>query len=357
MGKWVVAIPVHFMLVIGLLNACGGEPTTTPVSAPTSTSTPSASLTPTPSPTSSPTPTPSSSPSPTPTPSPTTAKASPTPSPTPSKTPSPTPELSSPAGEALAALTVGKAGSGEDYDRDTQFGGWADPDGNGCDARNDILARDLTNPVSTNGCIITSGTLADPYTGTTINFERGPATSSDVQIDHVVALGNAWITGADRLTQDKRVALANDPLNLLAVDGPTNGSKSAQDASEWLPPNTSFRCEYVARQIAVKARYDLFVTAPEKQAMTEVLGGCPDQKLSEAGPIPQVPVTASAPPAPQPVEPQPPAPAEPALPGGDVYYENCAAARAAGAAPLYKGQPGYRPGLDRGGEEGVACED
>jgi len=356
-GKWIVAIPVHFTLVIGLLSACGGEPATPPVAAPTASSTPSSSATTTPTPSLSPTPTPTRTPSPTPTPSPTTATASPTPSPIPSKTPTPTPELSSPAGEALAALTVSKAGSGEDYDRDTQFGDWADPDNNGCDARNDILARDLTNPVSSDGCTITSGTLSDPYTGTTINFERGPATSSDVQIDHVVALGNAWITGADRLTQDKRVALANDPLNLLAVDGPTNGSKSAQDASEWLPPNTSFRCEYVALQIAVKTRYDLFVTAPEKQAMTEVLAGCPDQELPEAGPIPQLPATTPEPPAPEPVEPQPPAPAEPALPGGDVYYENCAAARAAGAAPIYIGQPGYRAGLDRGGEEGVACED
>lgn len=241
MGKWIVAIPVHFTLVIGLLSACGGEPATPPVAAPTASSTPSSSATITPTPSSSPTPTPTPTPSPTPPPSPTTAKASPTPSPTPSKTPTTTPELSSPAGEALAALTVGTAGSVEDYDRDTQFGGWADPDNNGCDARNDILARDLTNPVSSDGCTITSGTLSDPYTGTTINFERGPATSSDVQIDHVVALGNAWITGAERLTQDKRVALANDPLNLLAVDGPTNGSKSAQDAAEWLPPNCTDR--------------------------------------------------------------------------------------------------------------------
>lgn len=90
--------------------------------------------------------------------------------------------------------------------------------------------------------------------------------------------------------------------------------------------------------------------------MTEVLAGCPDQELPEAGPIPQLPATTPEP-APEPVEPQPPAPAEPALPGGDVYYENCAAARAAGAAPIYIGQPGYRAGLDRGGEEGVACED
>ncbi|WP_270451720.1 GmrSD restriction endonuclease domain-containing protein [Kocuria marina] len=256
-------------------------------------------------------------------------------------------------------MTVSQAGSGDDYDRDAQFGGWADPDGNGCDARNDILARDLTNPVSSDGCTITSGVLADPYTETTINFVRGVATSSDVQIDHVVALGNAWITGADRLSQQKRVALANDPLNLLAVDGPTNGSKSAQDASQWLPPNASFHCQYVARQIAVKTRYDLFVTEPEKQAMTKVLTGCPDQGLPEAGPIPQVPqapAITSDPPAPEPA--QPPAAVEPVAPGGDdIYYENCAAARAAGAAPIYRGEPGYRPGLDKGGEEGVACED
>jgi hypothetical protein len=186
---------------------------------------------------------------------------------------------SSSAAQVLEELPVDRAASGEDYDRLEQFGDWADPDGNGCDARNDILARDLTGVVVDDDCRVLSGVLHDPYTGATIDFVRGPATSADVQIDHVVALKNAWITGADRLTRDQRVALANDPLNLQAVDGPTNGDKSASDAAAWLPPAEGYRCEYVARQIAVKAKYQLFVTAGEKEAMAEVLAGCPEQAL------------------------------------------------------------------------------
>lgn len=251
----------------------------------------------------------------------------------------PDPEGSSPAERALAALPVEDAASGQDYDRLAQFGNWADPDGNGCDARNDVLARDLTGDVlDDDGCTVLSGTLEDPYTGRTIAFERGPLTSADVQIDHVVALKNAWVSGADRLAPDERTALANDPLNLRAVDGPTNGEKSASDAAEWLPPNESFRCEYVATQIAVKARYELSVTAPERDAMAGVLAGCPDQDV----PSDVVPAGEDVAAGPSPAE--------------EVYYADCAAVRAAGAAPLRSDQPGYRPALDRGGLEGLACE-
>jgi len=247
---------------------------------------------------------------------------------------------SSPAEQALAALQVEAAGSGDDYSRLDQFGDWADPDGNGCDARNDVLARDLVDEVlGDDGCTVRSGTLHDPYTATTIQFVRGPATSADVQIDHVVALKNAWISGADRLGQDDRVALANDPLNLQAVDGPTNGDKSASDASQWLPPNEEYHCEYVARQIAVKTRYGLSVTTDEKQAMSEVLSGCPDQDVPESVASAQAADAGAAPAQEQ-----------------DIYYENCEAVRAAGAAPLHEEDPGYRPELDRGGAPGVACE-
>ncbi|MFW6188720.1 MAG: GmrSD restriction endonuclease domain-containing protein [Actinomycetota bacterium] len=266
--------------------------------------------------------------------------------------------LSSPAGRALAALPVEDAGSGADYDRLEQFGDWADPDGNGCDTRNDVLARDLTGVVvADDGCTVRSGTLEDPYTGTTIPFVRGPATSADVQIDHVVALQNAWITGADRLTQDERADLANDPLNLLAVDGPTNGDKSAADAAEWLPPNEAYRCEYVARQIAVKSRYGLFVTAAEKDAMAGVLAGCPDQGLPPASTTGGAAPSTGAPASTDPADPGggSPVPATEPSSSGGTSYADCAAARAAGAAPLRSGDPGYRPGMD-GDRDGVACE-
>lgn len=166
------------------------------------------------------------------------------------------------------------------YER-TQFGdGWMVI--NGCDTRNIILHRDLKNPVVGDGCKVLSGTLEDPYTGKTIVFKRGAGTSDAVQIDHVVALSNAWQTGAGLLTPQRREELANDPLELLAVDGKANQNKSDGDAATWLPPNKAFRCQYTARQIAVKAKYDLWVTPPERDAMVRILTTCPGQALPSA---------------------------------------------------------------------------
>jgi hypothetical protein len=163
------------------------------------------------------------------------------------------------------------------YTRDEFGPAWADVDRNGCDTRNDILARDLTNETfkpGTSNCVVTAGTLADKYTGTIINFVRGQDTSSDVQIDHIVPLSDAWQKGAQQLNADQRKELANDPLNLMAADGPTNGAKGDKDAATWLPPNKTFRCEYVARQIAVKAKYRLWVTQAEHSAIAGILEGC-----------------------------------------------------------------------------------
>lgn len=179
----------------------------------------------------------------------------------------------------LEALSVKGKAPMTGYDR-SQFGpAWKDVDRNGCDTRNDILRRDLKGvsfKPGTRGCVVASGTLDDPYTGKQIAFVRGPQ-SSKVQIDHVVALGNVWVSGGQKLSQDQKAAIANDPLNLLAVDGPANMAKSDKDASGWLPKNKDFRCSYVARQIAVKGKYNLSVTPAEKQAMARVLGSCPGQ--------------------------------------------------------------------------------
>ena len=168
------------------------------------------------------------------------------------------------------------------YARD-QFGAaWADVDHNGCDTRNDILKRDLTGivyKVGTRSCVVASGVLVDRYSGESIDFVRGNVTSMAVQIDHVVALSNAWQTGAFKLTVEQRTALANDPLNLFAVKGSLNLQKSDGDAATWLPPMKSFRCAYVAQQIAVKAKYSLWVVPPEKAAMVAILAKCPGQKL------------------------------------------------------------------------------
>ena len=165
-----------------------------------------------------------------------------------------------------------------------QFGpAWADVDRNGCDTRNDILKRDLTSityRAKTRNCVVESGTLIDRYSGETINFVKGNISSMEVQIDHVVALSNAWQTGAFKLSADQRKALSNDPLNLFAVKGRLNSQKGDGDAATWLPPLKSFRCSYVAQQIAVKAKYSLWVTAPEKAAMVSILAKCPTQKVS-----------------------------------------------------------------------------
>jgi len=159
-----------------------------------------------------------------------------------------------------------------------QFGQtWADVNRNGCDTRNDILQRDLTNlsfRAGTRDCVVESGKLIDPYSGITINFIKGVKSSMEVQIDHVVALSNAWQTGAFKLTIEKRTQFANDPDNLLAVQGRLNSQKGDGDAATWLPPLKSYRCTYVAKQIAVKAKYGLWVTAPEKAAMKSILAKC-----------------------------------------------------------------------------------
>jgi hypothetical protein len=180
-----------------------------------------------------------------------------------------------------AQVTKGRAAK-TGYTR-AQFGPeWADVDRNGCDTRNDILKRDLTNIVfkeKTKSCTVLSGTLVDPFSGETINFVQGVKTSSEVQIDHTVALSNAWQTGAFKLTADQRKAFANDPLNLLAVKGKLNSQKGDGDAATWLPPLKSYRCEYVSRQIAVKIKYSLWFTAPEKEAMIRILKSCPEKGL------------------------------------------------------------------------------
>lgn len=270
------------------------------------------------------------------------------------------PAYASKALDVLATLPVKGRAPKTGYSRD-QFGqAWADVDRNGCDTRNDTLRRDLTAvalKAGTHDCVVLSGALNDPYTAKLINFVRGNSTSSAVQIDHVVALSDAWQKGAQQLSPAQRLAFANDPLNLLAVDGPANMQKSDGDAATWLPANKSYRCAYVARQISVKASYALWVTQAEHDAMARILADCPDAMA----PTNEQPPAAAAAPAAAPAEPAAPAPAPapaivPAAPApAAVYYANCAAVRAAGAAPIRRGQPGYSSKLDRDGD-GIACE-
>ncbi len=161
-----------------------------------------------------------------------------------------------------------------------QFGdAWSDdvsvPGGhNGCDTRNDVLREQLADVVikpGTNGCVVLSGVLSDPYSGATIEFQRGPDTSDQVQIDHLVALSDAWQTGAQQWEETARRNFANDPLNLQATSGRINHEKGDSDAASWLPPNTAYRCAYVSRIVDVKAAYGLWVTQAEHDAIARVL--------------------------------------------------------------------------------------
>ncbi|KFI64268.1 GmrSD restriction endonuclease domain-containing protein [Bifidobacterium cuniculi] len=257
--------------------------------------------------------------------------------------------------DVLETLPVKGRAPKTGYSRD-QFGAaWADVDHNGCDTRNDVLNRDLTDVTykdGTHDCVVTSGVLDDPYTGTRIDFTRGQDTSTAVQIDHVVALSNAWQTGAQQLSEEERRQLANDPYNLLAVDGPANQQKSDGDAATWLPSNKSFRCEYVARQIGVKSKYGLWVTQAEHDAMANVLSGCPTQAVPTDDGVQSAgsQTTSQSADNGQDTSGTPSEAAD-----TSVTYANCAAVREAGKAPLHRGEPGYSTALDRDGD-GVACE-
>lgn len=208
------------------------------------------------------------------------------------------PTGSSPALDSLAALPVKGRAPRTGYDR-AMFGqAWTDDTDeaggrNGCDTRNDVLRRDLTATTvkaGTSGCVVLTGTLTDPYTGQMVDFVRGPNTSAAVQVDHVVALSNAWQTGAQQLGPRDRQNFANDPMNLITTLGSVNASKGAGDAATWLPPRKAIRCDYAARQVAVKARHRLWVTPPERDALQRILSGCPGQELP-SGAMTQTPPT------------------------------------------------------------------
>ena len=190
------------------------------------------------------------------------------------------PVNNSPAAVALTQLDIKGRSPKTGYTRAAFSDGWGMS--NNCDLRNYILTRDLTDVVLVpRTCKVERGTLIDPYTATTMLFLRGPETSDDIQIDHVVSLSDAWQKGAQLLSPADRYALSNDPLNLLAVQGDANQAKGDGDAATWLPANKSYRCPYVARQIAVKLKYTLWVTHAEYDAMATILRNCPSQQLPQ----------------------------------------------------------------------------
>ena len=338
-GRGAGAVALGSAIVLFVVGGATADPTESePVSTPTASAT-------APSPTeTAATPSPSATPSPTPTPSPTKTAV--------------TPETAAEATAlaAVADLTVKGRAPKTGYDRN-QFGqAWYDSDRNGCDTRNDILRRDLrdfTLKAGTNGCLVLGGTLTDPYTAEMITFVRGSGTSSAVQIDHVVALSDAWQKGAQQLSRSTRTAFANDPLNLLAVDGPTNTAKGDGDAATWLPPTKTYRCSYLARQVAVKVKYDLWVTAAERDALVRILQTCPTQKLPTSKAIPLgggtvktvTPTTKAPSPTPTKTSSSP-----------DPRFDTCKAAKAAGYGPYHSAQDPEYDWYSETDSDGIVCE-
>lgn len=320
------------------------------------------------------------------------AAASPT-----STSASPTPDGT--AVGLLATLAVADGGDVPGFSGDL-FAWNSDTDGNSCDTRDDVLRRDLTSVVlqaGTDGCVVLRGTLTSPYSGQQVDMDHESGT---VEIDHLVPLEDAWRHGASGWSPEMRATFANDPLNLVTVLADDVSLKAGAGAAEWLPTDDGYRCEYVARQVAVKKKYELTVSADEADAMGTVLRACdglPEFTADTAWPAPgQGDIAATEPEvtqAPAPVTQAPPttqpapvetttapqeakkAPAEtkkapaapkqepapekstkaPASDEGSVYYKNCTEARAAGAAPIHRGEPGYASKLDRD-DDGVACE-
>ena len=166
-----------------------------------------------------------------------------------------------------------------------QFGpAWFDTDGNGCDTRDDMLRKYLRNATYEGDCIVLSGVLDDPYTGRAVSYVRGGF--DEIDVDHMVSLLNAWQTGAQYWPAAKRLALANDPLNLQPTAASVNRQKSDADAASWLPSNKRYRCHFVARQVAVKRKYQLWLTPAEQTAILSVLNGCRDLPAPGPGPNP-----------------------------------------------------------------------
>ena len=268
------------------------------------------------------------------------------------------------------------------YDADL-FKWRSDADHNGCDTRNDVLRRDLrdiTIKVGTKGCVVIAGDLNDKYKGETYAFDRDP---NNIDVDHIIARSNAWQTGAAKFDEDTLKEFGNDPLNLLAVSSSLNRQKGDGDAATWLPPAKSYRCEYVARQIAIKHKYDLWVVKAEKSAMKRVLSTCSnrpaftkDVAWPEPGEGDNVKTAEDASKKKASSSKKPSSKRKSSSgsgansagsssrssgtrsgsgSSGSVYFKNCTAARDAGAAPVHRGEPGYASHLDRDGD-GVGCE-
>ncbi|MEY4130328.1 MAG: hypothetical protein RLZZ31_452 [Actinomycetota bacterium] len=248
--------------------------------------------------------------------------------------------LSQSSRDRLAVLTVNdRPDIRGTYDR-ADWPHWADTDGNGCDARQDALIRWSKVNATVNrsgGCRVVTGLWVSPYDGVQTN------NPSDFDIDHMVPLENAFRSGGSFWETPQRRQFANDQENLIATSASSNRSKGSKAPNEWRPALRQSWCTYADTWIAIKVKYRLSVTTGERDALGQMLDTC---VFGSTWPQDGITTSPQATPAPTPA----PSPAP-----GEVYYANCTAARAAGAAPIYEGQPGYRLQLD-GDKDGVACE-
>ena len=181
------------------------------------------------------------------------------------------------AAEVLEKLEIKGRAPKTGYARTEFYNSW--PKIDGCNLRQRILKRELGESavLDSDNCTVLSGEYDEPYTGSHLVFYQKSDLSNGVQIDHVVALSDAWQKGAQYMSTETRYAMAIDPLNLIAVDSSANQGKSDGDAATWLPPNKAFRCAYIARQISVKYKYQLWVTQAEHDAMAKILNTCPNE--------------------------------------------------------------------------------
>lgn len=181
------------------------------------------------------------------------------------------------ATEVLAKLEIKGRAPKTGYKRDEFYEDW--PKIDGCSLRQRIIKREFgDSAVLKDSCDVISGEYDEPYTGQHKVFQQKTEISKGVQIDHIVALSNAWQTGAQYLDKTARYQMATDPLNLLAVDASANQQKSDGDAATWLPANKGFRCQYVARQVSVKYKYKLWTTEAEHTKIAEILEKCPNER-------------------------------------------------------------------------------
>ena len=190
-------------------------------------------------------------------------------------TASPTDPNAKLAKDVLEQLEIKGRAPKTGYARTEFYNNW--PNVDGCSLRQIIIKREVGDTAEMNGCDVVAGTFTEPYTGQTFTATQKSDFSNHIQIDHVVALSDAWQKGAQYKTKEERYAMATDPLNLLAVDSNANQQKSDGDAATWLPPNKSFRCQYVARQVSVKYKYGLWITEAEHDAIFSILENCPNE--------------------------------------------------------------------------------